>query len=126
VLHCHTLKSLFFHQLILATFKQTLSNQIKRKHSSVAATAPNMLTNQDSARENNSKVPKLITEGEPSCLTATTTNTNGVIVEDNVTIVADENVQSDSIRRNGIDLESQTPEPVKRSPDIDANHIPEI
>lgn len=78
------------------------------------------------ARENNSKVPKLTTEGEPSCIIATTTNTNGVIIEDNVTIVADENVQSDSIPRNGIDLESQTPEPVKRSPDFDANHVPVI
>jgi hypothetical protein len=115
----HTLKSLFFHQLVLATFKQTISNQIKRKHSSMASTASNML-----ARENNSKVPKLTTEGEPSCLTATT-NTNGAIAEDNVTIVADESVQPDSIDRNGIDLESQTPEPVKRSPDFDSNHVPE-
>ncbi|KEH29902.1 AT-hook motif nuclear-localized protein 9 [Medicago truncatula] len=113
-------------QLILVTFKQTISNQIKRKHSSLPSTAPNMLTNQDSAKENTSKVPKLTTEGEPSCLTATTTNTNGAIVEDNVTIAADENVQSDSIRCKCIDLESQTPEPVKRSPDINANHVPEI
>ncbi|KEH29901.1 AT-hook DNA-binding family protein, putative [Medicago truncatula] len=100
-------------QLILATFKQTISNQIKRKDSSLPSTAANMLTNQDSAKENNSKVPKLTTEGGPSCLTPTTTNTNGVIVEDNVTIVADENVQSDSIV---IDLDSQTPEPVKGEP----------
>jgi len=70
----------------------------------MASTAPNMLTNQDSSRENNSNV----------------------IVDDNVTIVADENVQSHSIRRNGIDLESQRSEPDKRSPDFDANHVPEI
>ncbi|CAL5212230.1 unnamed protein product [Lathyrus oleraceus] len=118
-------------QLILATFKQNISNQIKRKYSSpTSTTAPNMVTNQDSSSDNNLKVPRLTVEGEPSCLRATATkNTNGVAERDdnvkgerttngvseseNIT-----NVQSDSVGDGVIDLESQTLE------HVDANSVP--
>ncbi|CAJ2654593.1 unnamed protein product [Trifolium pratense] len=109
--------------LIMATFKQNISSQIKRKCSSPPSTAPNMLPNL--------KVPKLTVEqGEPSYQTGNATaNSNGVAVADmnvvaaettnavsvseNVTTYADENVHSDSVGGGGglgIDLESQEPE----------------
>ncbi|CAK8576306.1 unnamed protein product [Lathyrus sativus] len=84
-------------QLILATFKQNISNQIKRKYSS-----PNMATNQDSSSDNNLKVPRVTLEEEPSCLRATATKkTNGVAE-------TDDNVKESKSITNGdgvIDLE---------------------
>ncbi|KAK2433808.1 hypothetical protein P8452_31082 [Trifolium repens] len=113
--------------LIMATFIQSISQQIKRKYSSPSSTAPNMLPN--------SKVPKLTLEqGEPSCQTGNATaNSNGVAVavadinvtlaeatnavsvSENVTTIADENAHSDSVGGGGgggagFDLESQVPE----------------
>ncbi|WJX50117.1 hypothetical protein P8452_36464 [Trifolium repens] len=107
--------------LIMATFIQNISQQIKRKYASPSSTAPNMLPN--------SKAPKLTMEqGEPSCQTgnATATSngvavadinvtlaeaTNAVSVSENVTTIADENAHSDSVGGGaGFDLESQIPE----------------
>jgi hypothetical protein len=123
-----TIDTFLFQQLIMATFIQSISQQIKRKYSSPSSTAPNMLPN--------SKVPKLTLEqGEPSCQTGNATaNSNGVAVavavadinvtlaeatnavsvSENVTTIADENAHSDSVGGGGggagFDLESQVPE----------------
>ncbi|XP_058759371.1 AT-hook motif nuclear-localized protein 9-like [Vicia villosa] len=110
-------------QLILATFKQNISNQIKRKYSSpTSTTVPNMVTNQDSSSDNNLKVPRLTLEGEPSCLRATATKkTNDVTVavaDDKVKGETTTNGQSDSVGDGVIDLDSQTMEPVN------ANSVP--
>jgi hypothetical protein len=111
----------------MATFKQNISQQIKRKYSSPPSTAPNnMLPNM--------KVPRLtLEEGEPSRQTGNATansnggvavavadmnvvaaeTTNAVSVSENVpTTYADENVHSDSVGGGGVgfDLESQDPE----------------
>ncbi|KAL5056198.1 hypothetical protein RYX36_036880 [Vicia faba] len=108
-------------QLILATFKQNISNQIKRKYSSPTSTAPNMVTNQDSSSDDILKVPRLTLEGEPSCLRATATKkTNGVAgADDNVKVETTTNAQSDFVGDGVIDLDSQTTlEPVH------ANSVP--
>jgi hypothetical protein len=118
-----TIVTFLFQQLIMATFIQSISQQIKRKYSSPSSTAPNMLPN--------SKAPKLTLEqGEPSCQTGNATaNSNGVAVavadinvtlaeatnavsvSENVTTIADENAHSDSVGGGaGFDLESQIPE----------------
>ncbi|RDX58711.1 AT-hook motif nuclear-localized protein 9, partial [Mucuna pruriens] len=124
-------------QLVMASFKQNISNQIKRKQLSESSDAIIMPSNSDSERDQ-LKLPKLA-EGEQSCPSppATgpepTTTTNGVAdnvfpvtsngVSDNV-IPPDQNLHSASV--NGVDLDSQTPQPVtdqRTSADVNASVI---
>ncbi|XP_073225814.1 AT-hook motif nuclear-localized protein 1-like isoform X2 [Cicer arietinum] len=121
-------------QLVLATFKQNISNQIKRKYSS--SQTP---TTPDSTRDN-LKVPKLTIEGDIEG-DNNVTNTNDVTVADNnvkvettidnvtTIVVGDENVQSDYVG-GGIDLDNKALEFVttdhKTCSDVDANSVPQI
>ncbi|TKY67121.1 AT-hook motif nuclear-localized protein 9 [Spatholobus suberectus] len=110
-------------QLVMATFKQNISNQIKRKQLSESSNAPIIMANPNSERDQ-LKVPRL-TEGEKSCPSPTTgleptaTTTNGVA--DNVfpatsNGVADYATPPDHnmlpVSVNGVDLDCQTPQPV--------------
>ncbi|XP_020215453.1 AT-hook motif nuclear-localized protein 9-like [Cajanus cajan] len=114
-------------QLVMGTFKQNISNQIKRKQLSESSSGPIVLVNPDSERDN-LKVLKL-TQGEQGCPSPPTTATiddnvfpatsNGVT--DNVTPL-DHNVQSASV--NGGDLDCQSPQPVtdqRTSADVHAS-----
>lgn len=121
--HCQTYsESLFVHQLVMATFKQNIGMQIKRKHLSESPTTPNV------PGDHHLKVPKLM-EGEQSC--PQTLKPNGE--QDNVTpvtttgvagnvILEDLNMHSAPV--NGVGLDNQTMQPItnpEKPADVGAN-----
>ncbi|KAK7262213.1 hypothetical protein RJT34_29776 [Clitoria ternatea] len=111
----------YYIYLVMGTFKQNISNQMKRRQLIASSNAANMLGNQDSEKEP-SKAPKLM-EGEQSCFSSTlglkpTSPTNDAAdnmspirittnaVPDNAIPAADENMQSANV--DEVDLECQT------------------
>ncbi|KAL2328514.1 hypothetical protein Fmac_021941 [Flemingia macrophylla] len=108
-------------QLVMGTFKQNISKQIKRKQLSESSSGPIVLVNPDSERDNQ-KVSKL-TEGELSSPSPTTTGletpTNGVAdnvfpaisngVTDIVTPLDHNNVYSATVNADDLDCQSSQP-----------------
>lgn len=97
-----------------------------------------MPTDQDSARDHHSKVPKLLTEGESSCpsplsairlITATANGVTENVIPETAnevsdTVTAADNSDSDPVRGIDLDSEALLEEPVtdqRTFPDVDAN-----